>query len=102
MSLGILLALASAAVWGAGDFTGGIASRQSDQFEVVSLSALSGIVVLFVCAVVWREPFPSPAALVWSALAGTSGILGMAALYRGLSLANAALVAPTTGVVGAI
>jgi drug/metabolite transporter (DMT)-like permease len=102
MVTGIFLALGSAAVWGAGDFGGGIAARKCDHFHVVALSALSGIAMLVVCSVLWREPFMSPGALVWSALAGASGGLGIAGLYRGLALGNAALVAPTASVVGAI
>jgi drug/metabolite transporter (DMT)-like permease len=102
MLTGIFLALGSAAVWGAGDFGGGIAARKCDHFHVVAVSALSGIAMLAVCTLLWREPFMPPAALAWSALAGASGGLGIAGLYRGLSLGNAALVAPTASVVGAI
>ena len=102
MLSGILVALGSAALWGAGDFTGGIASRRIDHFHVVALSALSGIAMLAACSVVWREPFMPVESLVWSALAGASGGLGIAGLYRGLALGNAALVTPTAAVVGAI
>jgi drug/metabolite transporter (DMT)-like permease len=102
MSLGIVFALASAVVWGAGDFGGGIAAKRIDHFHVVALSALSGIALLLVGGVLTSEPVPPVAALVWSALAGASGGLGIAGLYRGLSLGNAALVAPTASVVGAI
>jgi drug/metabolite transporter (DMT)-like permease len=101
-ALGVLLALGSAAVWGAGDFGGGIASRHRDPFHVVALSAASGIALLFVCALVWRDPMMSREVVLWSALSGLSGGLGIVGLYRGLSLGNAALVAPTASVVGAI
>ena len=42
---GALLALLSAAVWGAGDFTGGFATRRSDQYQVLALAAFAGIVM---------------------------------------------------------
>jgi drug/metabolite transporter (DMT)-like permease len=100
--LGILFALGSAAVWGTANFAGGIASRRIDNFHVVALSAISGIAMLAGCSVLWREPFMPAGAFVWSALAGVSGGLGIAGLYRGLSIGNAALVAPTASVVGAI
>src|SRR5262245_15770622 len=102
MSLGVVFALLSAAVWGAGDFGGGLASKRIDHFHVVALSALSGIAMLLVGSILTSEPVPPFDALVWSALAGASGGLGIAGLYRGLSLGNAALVAPTASVVGAI
>lgn len=100
--LGILSALASAAVWGAGDLGGGLAARKLHQFQVVALSAASGIVLLVSLWVVRGEPVPPAGALMWSVLAGLSGGCGIGLLYHGLSLGNAALVAPTAGVVGAL
>jgi uncharacterized membrane protein len=99
---GILCALASATVWGAGDLGGGLAARKHHQFQVVALSAASGIALLVICWIVRGEPMPPAQAVVWSVLAGLSGGCGIGALYHGLSLGNAALVAPTAGVVGAL
>ena len=47
----------SAAVWGGGDFTGGLATRRSNQFYVLALSSLSGIVILLICVLLTRERF---------------------------------------------
>ncbi len=99
---GILLALTSAFIWGAGDFSGGFASRRDNQYKVLALAALSGIVVLLAAAAVRGESLPSPASALWAVLAGVSGALGLAALYRGLSLGHAASVAPTAAVIGAV
>ena len=41
--MGILLALLSAAVWGTADFAGGFATRRANQYQVLGLSALSGM-----------------------------------------------------------
>lgn len=99
--LGIALALASAAVWGAGDFSGGLAARKSGHLQVLVLAALSGIVMLLASAA-WRgEALPSSEIALWAGLAGLSGTIGLACLYRGLSLGNAAMVAPTAAVVTA-
>jgi drug/metabolite transporter (DMT)-like permease len=100
-SMGITLALASAVVWGSGDFSGGVAARRSSQFHVLALAALSGLVMLILIAVVRREALPGPADTAWAAGAGVGGAIGIAALYRGLSLGSAATVAPTAAVVGA-
>ena len=59
--LGALLALTSAAVWGSGDFSGGYATRSSNNYHVLVLSALSGIVLLVVLALVRHEGWPPPA-----------------------------------------
>src|SRR3954471_806231 len=93
--LGVALALASAAVWGAGDFSGGLASRRTGQLQVLTLSALSGIVMLVVLAALRGEPLPSAQTAFWAGLAGLSGTVGLACLYRGLALGNTGMVAPT-------
>lgn len=100
--MGIFLALISAVVWGSGDFTGGYATRRSHQYHVLTLSALSGLLVLIAAALVTREAFLSPRGMVWAMLAGISGAVGIAGLYRALSTGHAALVAPITGVIAAV
>jgi drug/metabolite transporter (DMT)-like permease len=102
LTLGVLSALASSAVWGAGDFLGGIATRRIHQLYVVALSAISGIALLLVCRMIVQEPLPQAADVAWATAAGASGGFGIGMLYRGLSLANAALVAPTAAVVGVL
>ena len=99
--LGILFALTSALVWGGGDFSGGLATRRNSQFQVLALSALSGIVLLLVFAAARQEAFPSLPSSIWAMLAGACGAVGIAALYRALSIGYAASVAPTAAVIGA-
>jgi drug/metabolite transporter (DMT)-like permease len=100
-ALGVFFALTSAAVWGSGDFSGGVATRRGSQYHVLALSALSGIVLLAALAILRREAWPPPAGWAWAALGGVSGALGIACLYRALSLGHAASVAPTTAVISA-
>jgi uncharacterized membrane protein len=96
---GIVLALTSAAVWGSGDFSGGVAARRTSEFQVLVLAALSGIVILVLFALARQVVPPSPKDALWAAGAGLSGALAMAALYRALAMGQAAHVAPTAGVV---
>ena len=100
--LGAVYGLLSALVWGSGDFAGGLATRRASVFRVLVLTSLVGLVVLVLIALALREPWPSWADLAWAAAAGTSGVVGLAALYRGLSMRTAAIVAPTSAVVGAL
>jgi len=100
--LGIICALASAVIWGSGDFSGGQATRRHGPFQVLVLSASSGIVLLLVLCL-WRGETLLPLQdAAWAASAGLFGALGIAALYRGLSQGDNAVVAPTSAVVGAI
>lgn len=97
---GNVLALASAFVWGSGDFSGGLATRRANQFQVLAVSALAGVVALVGLAV-WRgEPVPSGPGALWAFGAGFAGALGIACLYQALSQGQAANVAPTAAVVG--
>jgi len=96
--LGVILALTSAAVWGSGDFSGGLAVRKSNQYQVLMLAALSGMVLLMACALLWGEGFPSQTSIFWGAMAGLAGALGMASLYYALSKGNTASVAPTSAI----
>jgi drug/metabolite transporter (DMT)-like permease len=97
--VGAFLALVSAAFWGSGDFSGGMAARKSHQYQVLLLAALFGMAVLIACVLLWKEGLPSLSSFVWGALAGSAGALGMAALYHALSMGNAASVAPTSAIV---
>jgi len=93
--------LTSAIVWGTGDFSGGVATRKIHPFQALALTSLTGLILLVALALAMHEPFPTPASLFWSSVAGFLGAFGIAALYRGLALGNTALVAPTAAVVGA-
>ena len=99
--IGVIFALTSAVVWGTGDFSGGVATRIQNQFQVLFLMTIPGIVVLAIIAAVIGEPFPTLKDAIWSLCAGISGALGVAALYKGLAGGNAATVAPTAAVIGA-
>ncbi len=99
--LGIFFALTSAVVWGSGDFSGGLATRRHNQFQVLVWASFSGILVLAACAVLWGETFPSQQGILLAILGGASGAVGVAALYRALSMGHTASVAPTAAVIGA-
>ncbi|HCS40920.1 MAG TPA: EamA family transporter [Anaerolineaceae bacterium] len=99
--LGIIMAFSSALVWGSADFTGGMATRRRDQYQVVMMSALSGLALLVIAALVFGESFPTWNGIFWAALAGLAGAVGIASLYKGLSIGESAVVAPTSAVIGA-
>jgi uncharacterized membrane protein len=100
--IGITFALTAALSWGAGDFCGGFTARRINQFQVLLLTTSSSLLLLFIFAITGDEFLPSTRDVSIAVIAGFSGALGLAALYRGLSLGNSALVSPVAGVIGAI
>ncbi|ABS27016.1 DMT family transporter [Anaeromyxobacter sp. Fw109-5] len=97
----VFLGLASAASWGAGDFTGGLASKRSPVLGVLALGQAAGVALIVALALLLREESPARAALAWSVAAGASGAIGLAALYRGLAVGRMAVVAPLSAVLSA-
>jgi drug/metabolite transporter (DMT)-like permease len=100
--LGVFFGLASAASWGAGDFSGGLASRRCSVYSVVLISQLVGLGLLATLALVLAEPLPPPVDLLWGGAAGVIGTIGLVALYRGLALGRMGVVAPMAAVVTAV
>jgi uncharacterized membrane protein len=93
-----LLAIASAILYGAADFTGGVASRRAGTIPVVFLSQLSGLVLLAVLLPLLPAAAPTRSDLLWGLCAGLTGGAGVSLLYRALSIGRMAVVAPTTAV----
>lgn len=100
--LPILLGLISAACWGAGDFSGGLATKRANVYSVVIASQLVGVVLLFALAIAFSESTPTLLQTLWGGAAGIAGAIGLIALYRALSLGHMGVAAPVSGVVTAI
>jgi len=102
MATGVILAICSACVWGSGDFCGGRAATRIDPFQVLALSATSGILMLAGLVVIAGERVTPDASLAWAVVAGLCTAVGIASLYRGLSIGSAATVAPLAAVTAAL
>ena len=96
------LALTAATCWGAGDFTGGLATRRTDAFLTVLGGYSVGLVLLVIVALARAEPIPPLADLGWGAAAGLFGMVGVGFLYRGLAAGRMGIVAPVSAVVATI
>jgi drug/metabolite transporter (DMT)-like permease len=100
-ALAVVYGLASAASWGAGDFTGGFASKRSSVYSVIVISQLVGALFLVGLTFALAESLPSPDNLILGGIAGLSGAIGLVALYTGLARGRMGIVAPVTAVVAA-
>ncbi len=94
----IAFGLASAAFWGAGDFSGGLAARRTAVLGVVVVSHGIGLCLMVGLALLRAEPPPAPADLIWGCLSGLSGVIGVAALYRALAVGQMGVAAPVAAV----
>jgi drug/metabolite transporter (DMT)-like permease len=89
-----LLALGGALSWGIGDFCGGLASRRLAVLTVLVVSQAIGLAGVALWVAIAGDPFPGVPALLPAAGAGVAGVVGLAALYRGLSVGAMGIVAP--------
>jgi drug/metabolite transporter (DMT)-like permease len=95
---GVLYGLAAAAVWGAGDFSGGVAAKRTSAYGVVIFSQSVGLAILAAAIGIAGEPLPPPGDFLWGACAGLSSSVGLVMLYRALARGNMGVVAPVTAV----
>lgn len=100
--LAVVFGIGSAVTWGAGDFSGGLAARQSPLLTVIFFSQIIGWALLMTLQLLFREAAPSPDSLLWGATAGIFGVFGLGALYRGLALGRMGMVAPMSAVITAM
>ena len=99
--MAVLLALAAALVYGAGDFAGGMAARRAPAMTVVLASQVLGGLLLTGLAFVVGGDALTAADAAWAAMAGIAGGGALALLYHGLATGVMSLVAPVTAVVAA-
>ena len=98
----IILGLASALSWGAGDFSGGLATKRTSVFSVVAISQFVSFLFLTVSAILIPEGSDTIRDWVIGGIAGVCGAAGLIALYTGLARGPMGVVAPVTGIVAAI
>lgn len=96
-----MLGLASAACWGAGDFSGGLAARRTHVYGVVIASQVVGILLLVGLAVAFSEEAPPLGHWGWGGLAGIAGAVGLLALYQALASGRMGVAAPISAIVAA-
>jgi drug/metabolite transporter (DMT)-like permease len=88
-------------MYGAGDFCGGLASRDRPVLTVLVYSQLVGLLVAAGGALLFRQALPAAADLFWGAVAGICGTAGIAALYRALATTLVVVASPIAAVTGA-
>jgi drug/metabolite transporter (DMT)-like permease len=99
--MGIILALAAALIYGAADFFGGLATKRAVVWAVVFVSGAVGLATALLALPLLGVGPPPLRDLALGVMIGLVGLVGIAALYRGLAIARMSVVAPITAVVAA-
>jgi len=92
----------AAASWGAGDFSGGLASKKGSVLSVLVVSQAAGGLILLALALGCGQKFPGPGDMLIGGLAGLCGALGIICLYSGLARGRMGVVAPLSAVTAAM
>ncbi len=99
--LSILFGLCAALGWGAGDFTGGLASRKTGAYRTVFYGEVIGIFILFFVIMAFGEPIPNRRAWLFAMLAGALGTMGLILLYHSMTLGLMSIAAPVSALLAA-
>jgi drug/metabolite transporter (DMT)-like permease len=100
--ISVAYGLISAVLWGAGDFTGGLASRKTGALRVVFFAEIVGILVLTLAAFGFQPKVPSSSDLGRAALAGALGSLGLVLLYHSMATGTMSIAAPVSALTAGI
>ena len=103
---GALLGLGSAALWGGGDFSGGMGVKRAGggigaALRIVLISHASSFLALLLIERVRGDAFPHGALLAWGLAAGVAGGLSLTAFYTALSQGAMGASAAVSGLLAA-
>lgn len=99
--LAVVLAAASALIWGTADYSGGRSSRSLPALRVAVVSKLFSMPAMAVCLVLIPGR-PTAAALLWGTAAGMVGLVALVLFYGALSAGAMSVVAPVSAVTTAV
>jgi drug/metabolite transporter (DMT)-like permease len=97
-----ILALGAAVLYGSADFFGGLTARRANTIATVFWSQFVGLVLLALILPFLPAATISSRDWTWGFIAGLTGGIGVALLYRALAVGAMAVVAPTTAVIAAM
>lgn len=98
----ILLALGASLGWGISDYLGGLKSRSLPILSVLLVSQTTALAALLLFLLTSATALPGISFLLSAMLAGLGEMIGIVALYRGLSTGTMSVVAPISNAAPAI
>src|ERR671925_1284684 len=94
-------ALLASVAWGVADFLGGLKSRVVPTIVVLLLAQVAGVLAAGTVVALAGNPPPGPS-ILWAALAGVFGTVGLGAFYRGMAVGSISIVAPIAAVAAVV
>jgi drug/metabolite transporter (DMT)-like permease len=99
--LAVFYGLSCAVVWGAGDFSGGMAVKRTNPYGAVIGAHAISLILLLALGFITREPLPPTRDLLWGCVAGVGGGAGLALLYSALASGQMSIASPVSALVAA-
>jgi drug/metabolite transporter (DMT)-like permease len=105
-AFGALTALAAAAVWGGGDFSGGVGVKAAGgsttgALRVVSVAHALSLAAILAALCLWPSPFPQGTLLAWGLIGGCSQALSLTLFYMALARGAMGASAAVSGLIAA-
>lgn len=100
--LSIIFGFLSAASWGAGDFSGGLASRKLGAYRAVLYADFFGLLAILVAMGFHPESIPSWSVLLYAMIGGALGSIGLLTLYYSLIQGQMSIAAPVSALFAAV
>jgi drug/metabolite transporter (DMT)-like permease len=100
--LPIFFGFLSALSWGAGDFSGGLASRKLGAYRAVLYADFFGLLLIAVVLGIYREEIPSAYVVINSVVGGALGSVGLLVLYYSLTKGQMSIAAPVSALFAAV
>ncbi len=94
----VALALCAAALWGTGDFLGGLAARRMTVLVVLFWSQLVGLLGLLAWVLASDADPLEVTRVLLAGAAGVAGVVGLGCLYRGMAIGAMGIVAPISAI----
>src|ERR1041385_4185076 len=92
--LSVGLALASSVAWGVSDFLGGLMSRRLALTAVILITQVVGLLLMLPLALLHAAPQLDAPTVGFAVAGSAAGLVGIAALYRGMGVGLVSIVAP--------
>lgn len=99
--LGIVFAALSGLSYGSADFTGAVASKETDSTLVTMIMQVVSLICLGAFLVVFPEDHKTVTDFAWGALGGVGAAFGLTTFYRALAIGPMSTAAALTGLTGA-